>query len=135
MSMSADLAIKLAQHEKSGEPLNVIMRKANEIFKANSNHWNMPFAQVDVEFATFLDFMKKNCTQRELDLVYVSENFSRVWVVLHNNAAMGEKLTPSDMDGVNGLSKSLKRLGLLSLITDGLQKDLVELVLQFAESA
>jgi len=134
MSMTPDLAIHLAQHEAAGKPINQVMRAANEIFKANSDGWNPPFSQVDVEFATFLDFLKETGTPRERDLVYISDTLTRTWKVLHLNSVLGEKLTAADLDDIQALSKALNRVGLLNLITDGLRDDLVSLVRGFAES-
>lgn len=131
--MTPNLAIDLAQDELPGAPTNLVMRKANEIFKANSDDWKTPFAQVDVEFATFVDYLKANCTQREIDLVYISENLQRVWKILHLSLVMGEALTSREIEEVKQLSQVLKRIGLLHLITDGLAEDLVIWVAQLAE--
>lgn len=132
--MNPNLAIDLAQHELPGAPANLVMRKANEIFKANSTDWQTPFSQVDVEFATFMDYLKANCTQREIDLVYVSENLQRGWKILHLSLVMGEAITSREVEEVKQLSQALKRIGLLHLITDGLAQDLVIWVTQLSEA-
>lgn len=129
-----NIAIKLAHSELPGKPINEVMRKANEIFKVNSDHWQIPFAQVDVEFATFVDYIRENCTQKEKDLVYVSEVFSRCWKTPHISIqTLNESTSDKDVIELNAMSKALKRLNLLHLMTNGLREDLVEFFVNMAE--
>lgn len=136
MSMSKELAMTLAQHEAQGQPLNVQMRKANAIFKANNdNDWQTPFPQVDVAFATFVDFMRSDCTQRERDLVYTSEKLQRVWKTLHiSMQTMGEQPTSYDEAEITALVAALARLTLLPLLTEGLRPDLCQWVQELADT-
>lgn len=103
------------------------MEKANEIFKNNSNDWNTPFAEKDIVFAKFVDYMKKECSQRELDLVVISEKLSRSWEILHvDMKLMNKKPNQYQEEEIIMTMQSLKRLGLDSLLTKNLPKKLVK---------
>jgi len=134
--MNHNLAIKLAQAQVGqGAPMNVVMREANAIFSQNSDHWRKPFPQVDVVFATFVDYMRESCVQRELDLVQVSEHLTRGWLTLHVHVqAEGEQLTESEEKSLAVLARALSRLGQLHLLTDGLRDDLRAMVETLATS-
>lgn len=119
--MRAELAIQLAQSETQDKTLNQVMRRANEIFEASGGSGSKPFAQVDVVFATFVDHLKDTGTQRERDLVLVSDLLQRVWLTLHSPLHSGEKCTPANERDLSLLAPALLRLGLLPLLTEGLE--------------
>lgn len=134
--MAPNLAVLLAQHQaEPGEPLNVLMRRANDIFKANAGSERQPFPTVEVVFATFLDYLRDSCNQRERDLVVVSELLYRVWGTVHGAVqTLGQAPTQTDQEELERLAPALARLGFLHLLTEGLREDLQEWVIHSAEA-
>ncbi len=120
--MKKDTAITVATMEAGeDEEMNVTMRRANEIFRQNSNDWNLPFAQVDIEYTTFVDHLMVEGTQRERDLVYVAHFFHGAWKILHidvlvQNRDVGDR----DKEVVIGVHQALSRLGLLFILMNGI---------------
>lgn len=135
--MTPELAIRLAQCEATeGEPMNVLMRRANAIFMANSTDIQKPFGGSDVAFATFVDYLRETGSQRERDLVLVSEALCRVWKTLHITVqAMGERPSPADEQELNTVAPALQRLGLLHLLTENLRADLCQWVTEAVDNA
>ena len=132
--ISTELSIKLAQSTNPDAEKNVVMRSANDIFCANNDNWQTPFSQVDIEFATYIDWVKANCSQREIDLIKISEKLTRVWMTLHiTMQAMGEHPNDYDQEEIVSLVKSLSRLGLMHLLTDNLRHDLVSWLVGISE--
>lgn len=105
----------------------------NEMLKANyiaelQNSQIKPFADQDIRFGEFVQYLRDSCSQREQDLVYFSENYYRVYTILHIEAKTFKKqLTDYDLEIINHFSQCAHRLGLTHLITDGLSKKLVKL--------
>ena len=54
------------------------MKRVNEIASSDGSNEKV-FPQVDIVFATFTDYVKETATQREKDLLIVSEFLTRVW--------------------------------------------------------
>ncbi len=88
--------------------------------------WNKPFAEVDLRFCEYVDFLREHCTQRERDLVVVSENLCRVWKTWHIGVqTLNESLNEADIKELNLLKNALIRLDLIHLLMDGLTKKTV----------
>ena len=127
MSMTKELAVQIAQKEVGTKKLSGVMEKANEIFKNNSTDWNIPFAEQDIVFAKFVDYMKESCTQKELDLVLVSDKLTRAWDTLHiDMKLMGKEPTEYQKKDISLTVDALKRLALLELLTKDLPKNLTK---------
>ena len=127
MSMTKELAIEIAQKEVSSVKISDVMEKANEIFKRNSTDWSIPFAEKDIVFAKFVDYMKESCTQKELDMVLVSDKLTRAWDTLHiDMKLMGKEPTEYQKKDIDLTVDALKRLELMSLLTKDLPKKLVK---------
>ena len=125
--MKKELAVELAHQQMSNGKISEVMEKANEIFKANSKDWNIPFAQVDIVFAKFVDYAKENCSKRELDLILISEKLSSVWTILHiDMKMMGKEPNEYQKEDMYRTVDALKRLEMMSLITKDLPKKLVK---------
>ena len=127
MEMNRELAQHLAVQQCPGLARNKVMRKANEIFKANSDEGVPPFPGADIEFATFVDDLIEKGTAREKDLVYVSDTLREAWHVLHvSMAVLHEKPSPSEEETVIATGSALKRLGMLERLTDNLSKPVLK---------
>lgn len=122
MTMDAITQALVEQQLKDtpGMGMHQMMTAANSI--ADSNQRSKPFSEVDIRFAEFVDFMRKNATQREKDLVFISEHLQRVWMKLHIGVQlMQESMSESDNTSAQILMQSLQRLGLEHLLTEGLK--------------
>lgn len=123
--MNKEMAIRIAAEDKEIVKTSDFMKKSNEIFDANSNanSFDKPFAQIDIVFATFLDYVKEKATEREKDLLITSEFLQKCWSVLHISVqTLGETISPSEQENIKVLKKSLDNLELTNLLTDGLNK-------------
>lgn len=125
--MTKDLAIQIAHKETSSSKISDVMEKANEIFKSNSTDWNIPFAQKDIVFAKFVDYMKESCTQKEIDLVLVSDKLPRAWETLHiDMKLMNKEPTDYQKKDIALTVAALKRLELMNLLTQDLPNKIVK---------
>lgn len=123
--MNKELAMRIAAEDKEIVKTSDFMKKSNEIFEANSNanSFEKPFAQIDIVFATFTDYVKEKATEREKDLLITSEFLQKCWSVLHISfQTLGENISPSEQESIKVLKKSLDNLELTNLLTDGLNK-------------
>lgn len=103
------------------------MQKANYIAELQYAHIK-PFSEQDIRFGEFVQYLCDSCSQRERDLVYFSENFYRVYSILHIDAkTLKKQLTDYDLELIKQFSQCAHRLGFVHLITDGLTKKLVKL--------
>jgi hypothetical protein len=134
--MTPELAAKLAHLEAEDRPLHLQMQRTDELFQANCpDAMRLPFAKADIVFAAFTDFLREQATQREKDLVVVSELLTRCWKALHISAqTLGEVLSPADAQELEALAPALQRLGLLRLLTDGLTQRWALVVAQAASA-
>lgn len=131
--MLIETALQLASENPGEKSLHAQMRLANEIHAANSDSWQRPFAPADIAFAMFVDHMRETATQRERDLVLISDRLYSVWTTLHTSAQVGERLSPAEGLDLGLLAAALKRQGLLHLLTEGLRPDMAEQVAAAAE--
>jgi hypothetical protein len=121
--MAPDIVSKMVAAEFPDLPTHLHLRKVNECMLVNgADTMTLPFAEVDIRYCEFMDFLKVHATQREKDMVIVSERFYRGWKALHITAqTLGEPLTPGDTQDLEMLVPSLQRLDLLHLLNDGLK--------------
>ena len=118
--MRKDLAIMLAQQDESIKNTSDFMKKVNEIASSGGSNETV-FPQVDIVFATFTDYVKETATQREKDLLIVSEFLTKGWQSLHVSVqVLGEKLSEVEKSDLILLKSSLDNLKLTHLLTDGL---------------
>ena len=122
--MNPNTAAAIVEAETPGLPIHKKMDAINQLMEINGARvTELPFATVDIRFAEFINFLNMDCTERERDLVIISENLCRVWKTLHLSVqTMKEKLTPQDNKEIRLLAPALKRLNLEHLITKGLNK-------------
>lgn len=83
--MNKDLAMRIASEDKEIVKISDFIKKSNEFFEVNSNanSFDKPFAQIDIVFATFTDYVKEKASEREKDLLITSEFLQKCWSVLH----------------------------------------------------
>ena len=120
--MSPELCIAIASAEGS-MPQHVLMQKANAVYVANNGDvGRAPFAPVDIVFATFVDHLLANATQRERDLVFISENLQRCWTMLHVSVqVLKQDITPGAEASIAALVYALQRQEMQNLMLDGLR--------------
>lgn len=126
--MRKDLAIMLAQQEGNIKNTSELMKRVNEIASSDGSNEKV-FPQVDIVFATFTDYVKETATQREKDLLIVSEFLTRVWQSLHIGVqGLGEKLNEVEKSDLVLLKSSLDNLELTHLLTEGLSNKTLKMV-------
>ena len=74
--MDKELAIKLAQCADSD--MVQTMKRANEIFKANSTDWDKPFSQQDIAYMGLIIHMQ-SLSDEVKDYAYISNKFLIVY--------------------------------------------------------
>ena len=120
--MNKELAMRIAVNEDH-KTLVEFMKRANEIFSANVQDGLKPFSDQEVAFAGFLDHVKATATQREKDLIVVTEGLCRAYSILHIGVqVMGEDPNEHEADCVVTVVDALERLGLPRLLMDGLEQ-------------
>jgi hypothetical protein len=136
--MRKDLAIMLAQQDeniKNTKNTSELMKRVNEIASSDGSNEKV-FPQVDIVFATFTDYIKETATQREKDLLIVSEFLTRVWQSLHvSDQGLGEKLNEVEKSDLILLKSSLDNLELTHLLTDGLSYKTLKMVNELTEKS
>ena len=107
--------------------LQAAMREANYIADMRGQI-TKPFAEQDIRFGGFVQYLRDSCSQRERDLVYFSENFFRVYSLLHIEAkTLKEQLSEMSLELIKSFSQCAYRLGFQDLILEGLPPKLVKL--------
>lgn len=128
--MNHQTAINLAHAQNPDATLHETMKMANDISEANSGQsGSLPFAPVDIVFAEFVDYLRINGSQRELDLVTAGNLLYSVWRELHISVqALGEKMTIGLKRDIEQVLSALYRLKLEHLLLDELNDDLLDVV-------
>lgn len=105
------------------------MISTNQIHQSMCNSELKPFADVDVAFAGFVDMLRNEATQRERDLVYISENFYKAYAYLHQDVQLFKKqLNEHQLSTVHNVYNALKSIDKQTLLTDGLTKKTLKLL-------
>lgn len=114
--------VNLASIDYPEGPAHLIMRRANELHEINNPHTTQkPFSPPDIGFTEFMETIRATSTQRELDLVYVSNLYNSAWTTLHvSMAVLNEKCKPQEEEEVKRMYQALCRLDMPHLLTDGL---------------
>lgn len=134
--MNKEIAMRIAAEDKTILKTSDFMKKTNEVFEANldGNSFGKPFAQIDIVFATFTDYVKETANDREKDLLITSEFLQKCWSVLHISVqTLGEKISPIEKEDIKILKKSLDNLALSNLLTDGLNKKTLKILQELCE--
>lgn len=126
MTMTKNMSMKIAQIEFPNSTISELMEKSNEIFKRNSENWNILFPQQDIVFAKFVDRMKKHCSQKERDFFLISDKLTYVWSILHIDMKIMKK-EPNEYQkyDIDLNLSALIRLGLLEMLAKDLPKKIV----------
>ena len=116
----------LVDLEHPNAPMREKMQRINELCNLNHPNEQKPFAQVDVQFTGILDLLSSSGTQREKDLVYVSQFFHQSWQTLHQSMmVLKEMPSPQEVDVIRKTAQALRRLELEHLLAEGLPKKYV----------
>ena len=126
--MTKELIMTMAVSDNDKEnSVNKIMKRANLI--AESNNVMKLFSNSDIIFAEFSDYVKENSTQREKDLLFVSEFLTKVWYTLHvDYQVLKEPLTETNKKDIKSLKSALDNLNLTHLLTNDLNSKTLKLI-------
>ena len=70
----------------------------------------MEMTRVDKAFSNWVLWLHNNASRREMDMVYVTENYSRAWLTA-SDTRIGRKPNPYDTKQLKRVNAALKRLG------------------------
>jgi hypothetical protein len=92
------------------------MELTNQYYKQNNpNSWDQPFADKDVQFTKLFDIVE--LTQREKDIMYVSNFFHSSYTILHVKIlTLGDEPTETDIYELKRTFSSLTRLCCLDVL-------------------
>ena len=76
------------------------------------------YAPIDIQKTILNEFLKKNCTEREMDLIIVNENFNYFFSYIQGIQVGISKPTPKDDKDFSVFWNSLLRLKLESLFLE-----------------
>jgi hypothetical protein len=95
------------------------MELTNQYYKQNNpNSWDQPFADKDVQFTKLFDIVE--LTQREKDIMYVSNFFHSSYTILHVKIlTLGDEPTETDIYELKRTFSALTRLGCLDVLLNG----------------
>lgn len=65
--------------------------------------------EVDKSFLDWIIWLKENASRREMDLIYVTENYSKAWLTA-SDIRMGRKPNLYDLKQLKKVNLALKRL-------------------------
>jgi hypothetical protein len=124
--VNKDLAVKLAMVQGEGLNLYEQCKLANTIYQeARGSLYGAPFIPSTLAQIGFTEYLAKECTQRETDLVAVQTFLEQGYRVLHSAIAGGCRMSPQDLKDLNILYAALKALNLLYLLLDGVDEQLL----------
>ena len=128
--MNKELAVKMAMHEGEGKSLYEQCKLANEIFKANGGTaGESPFAPSTLAQIGFTEYLKNECTQRELDLVTIQTLLEQCHRVLHISWGVLRQVTPQDIRDLKMLYPALVRLNLTHFLLDTMdEQEVINLI-------
>jgi hypothetical protein len=80
--MTPESALQLAQFQDPNGSMSSLLRLAFDIYKQNNHSsYSFPYGEVDFLFQEFIE--EADLSQREKDLIYISNFFHYSWKTLH----------------------------------------------------
>ena len=110
------ISMKLSASLSEPKTLSEHMEQSNQYYKLmNNGDWHIPFPDKDIQFVKL--FEQLNCSERERDIVYVSQFFPAAYNTLHVTILrLGETPSPGSIDELVRVYETLVRLGASRLL-------------------
>ena len=110
------ISMKLSASLSEPKTLSEHMEYSNWYYKQiNKNDWHIPFQDKDIQFVKL--FEQLECTERERDIVYLSQFFHPAYTTLHVTIlGSGETPSPGSIDELVRVYETLVRLGASRLL-------------------
>ena len=112
INVAMELSSSLSEPKSASEH----MEYSNWYYKQINKHdWHIPFPDKDIQFVKL--FEQLNCSERERDIVYVSQFFPAAYNTLHVTILrLGETPSPGSIDELVRVYETLVRLGASRLL-------------------
>lgn len=96
-----------------------MMEYSNSYYRQlNPREWDIPFADKDIQYVKL--FERLDCTDREKDIMYISNFFHSVYVTLHVTIlALGERPSPGSLIELKRVFDVLQRLDAVETLLNG----------------
>jgi hypothetical protein len=96
-----------------------MMEYSNSYYRQmNPREWDIPFADKDIQYVKL--FEKLDCTDREKNIMYISNFFHSVYVTLHVTIlALGERPSPGSLIELKRAFDVLQRLDAVETLLNG----------------
>lgn len=126
--MKREIAVSIATYQipstETTKPY-IFFRLVNEILEANNADLSEFYPEEDIRYSEFLEEVLSS--QREIDIVLVSNFFYRVYRLLHIDIkTLNLKPNPYDSEQIKNVYNALDRLGKKHLLTNGLKKSIIK---------
>jgi len=110
--VSLGLVASLEQPKSNSETMSL----TNQYYKQNNpNSWDQPFADKDIQFTKLFELVE--LTEREKDIMYVSNFFHSSYTILHVKIlTLGDEPSPTDIYELKRTFSALTRLGALDTL-------------------
>jgi len=96
-----------------------MMEYSNSYYRQiNPREWDIPFADKDIQYVKL--FEQLDCTDREKDIMFISNFFHSVYVTLHVTIlALGERPSPGSLIELKRAFDVLQRLDAVETLLNG----------------
>jgi hypothetical protein len=96
-----------------------MMEYSNSYYRQmNTREWDIPFTDKDIQYVKL--FEKLDCTDREKDIMFISNFFHSVYVTLHVTIlALGERPSPGSLIELKRAIDVLQRLDAVETLLNG----------------
>jgi hypothetical protein len=119
MKSAYEVALGLVEALEKPTSKSETMELTNKYYKqTNTNLWDQPFADNDIQFTKLFEIVE--LTQREKDIMYVSNFFHSSYTTLHVKIlTLGDKPTEVDIYELKRTFSALTRLNCLDVLLNG----------------
>jgi hypothetical protein len=119
MKSAYEVALGLVEALEKPTSKSETMELTNKYYKqTNPNLWDQPFADKDIQFTKLFQIVE--LTQREKDIMYVSNFFHSSYTTLHVKIlTLGDKPTEVDIYELKRTFSALTRLNCLDVLLNG----------------
>jgi hypothetical protein len=119
MKSAYEVALGLVEALEKPNSNSQTMELTNKYYKqTNPNLWDQPFADNDIQFTKLFEIVE--LTQREKDIMYVSNFFHSSYTTLHVKIlTLGDKPTEVDIYELKRTFSALTRLNCLDVLLNG----------------
>ena len=111
-----NVAMELSNSLSEPKTASEHMEYSNWYYKQINKHdWHIPFQDKDIQFVKLFEHLE--CTERERDIVFLSQFFHPAYTTLHvTMLGLGETPSPGSIDELVRVYETLVRLGASRLL-------------------